>query len=142
MMVEIEVFSPRSTAAPVNSERRHLTHYPDAEDTTEAPMLSQSGSAMPGWRFVRASDPPFFAAAGLCIDGQPTTSGMAMRLRMARTSIPGAAYAPVLVVITPVEDWPKFDMRNRRDLERQISDLLESHPEIGDQVRAIAARAR
>jgi exosortase A len=142
MTVQLEVFSPHSTAAPVNGERRRLTRYPDAEDTSEAPMLSHSGNALPGWRFVRASDPPFFAAAGLWIDGQPTTSNFAMRLRMARTSVLGASNAPVLVVITPIEDWLKFDMRNRRDLERQITDLLESHPEIGDQVRAIAAGSR
>jgi hypothetical protein len=65
-----------------------------------------------------------------------------MRLEMARTSVLGASYAPVLVVITPVEDWLKSDLRNRRDLERQITDLIESHPEIGDKVRAIAASAR
>ena len=82
MTVEIEVFSPHSTAAPVNGERRRLTRYPDAEDTSEASMLTRSGGPMPGWRFVRASDPPFFAAAGLWIDGRPTTPGLAMRLRV------------------------------------------------------------
>ena len=142
MTIEIEVFSPHSTAAPVNGERRHLTRYPDAEDTSEAPMLTRAGGPMPGWRFVRASDPPFFAAAGLWIDGQPRTPGIAMRLLMARTSVMGASYAPVLIVITPVEDWPKFDIRKRPGLERQITDLLEAHPEISDQVRVIAAGAR
>jgi exosortase len=142
MNVEIEVFSPHSTAAPVNGERRRLTRYPDAEDTAEAPILTRSGSPLPGWRFVRASDPPFFTAAGLWIDGQPTTPGIAMRLLMARTSVMGASHSPVLVVITPVEDWPKFDSRKRPGLERQITDLLEAHPEIVDRVRVIAAAAR
>jgi exosortase A len=142
MNVEVEAFSPRSTAAPVNAERRHLTRLPDAEDMSEAPLRSTGGAPLPGWRFILASDPAFVAAAGLWIDGEPTAPGMAMRLRMARTSVTGGSFAPVLVVITPVADWPNVDMRQRRELEEQITELLKAHPEIDDQVRAIAKGAR
>jgi len=141
MNIEIEVFSPRTTAAPVNAERRHLTRLPEADDMSEAPVLSTTGAPMPGWRFIRANDPAFVAAAGLWIDGEPATPGLKMRLQMARTSVTGAAYAPVLVIVTPVADWPNVDMRKRRDLEHQIAAVLDAH-DVGDQVRALARGAR
>jgi exosortase A len=143
MTVEFEVFSPRSTAAPVNAERRRLTRLPDADDTSEAQVTTKAGGPMPGWRLIHANDPAFVAAAGLWIDGKPTTPGLAMRLRMARTSLTGEAYAPVLIVITPVvPDWEHVDMRQQKDLEQKITALLETHPEIGDQVRAVAKGVR
>lgn len=138
MNVQVELFSPHATAAPVNAVRRHLTRYPQAEDTSEAAMETKAGARVPGWRFVRASDPPFFAAAGLWIGGEPTMPGIRMRLRMARTSIFGDAYAPVLVVLTPIEDWTKFDPRQRPVLENKIAALLEAHPDLGDQLRTMA----
>lgn len=142
MNIEIEVFSPRSTAAPVNAERRHLTRLPDADDISEAPLETRAGARLPGWRFIRANDPAFVATAGLWIDGQPTTPGMAMRLRMARTSVTSVSYAPVLIIITPVADWAHVDARQRQDLEHRIADLLEARPDLGDQVRALAAGVR
>jgi exosortase A len=140
--IEVEVFSPRSTAAPVNMERRHLTRNVDADDISEAPLTTQAGAPLPGWRVVRASEPAFISAAGLWIDGRPSLPGLAMRLGMARTSITGEADAPVLVVITPVVDWAHIDMRAKSELERRISSLLEAHPEIGDQVRGLAKGGR
>jgi hypothetical protein len=142
MNIEIEVFSPRSTAAPVNAERRHQTRITDADDISEAPLTTRAGAPLPGWRLIRANDPAFTAAAGLWIDGEPTTPGVTMRLRMARTSVTGGSYAPVLIIITPVADWAHVDTRQRQDLEYRIAAVLEAHPEIGDQVRAIAEAAQ
>jgi exosortase A len=136
MDIEIEVFPSRSTAAPVNAERRRQTRHPGEEDMSEAPVLTKSGAALPGWRFVY--DTGFVAAAGLWIDGQPAVPGLQMRLKMARTSVTGAAYAPVLVVITPVTDWSNVDLARRRSLEREIAAQLEGHLGIGDQIRAMA----
>jgi exosortase A len=139
MNVEIELFSSRSTAAPVNAERRRLTRSPDADDVSEAPVLTKSGAALPGWRYVRADSPEFFVtAAGLWVDGEPATPGMRMRLQMAKTSVAGTTYAPVLVIITPVADWHRVDVARQHGLQRQIAALLEAHPEIGDQIRAMA----
>jgi hypothetical protein len=140
--IEVEVFSPRSTAAPVNMERRHLTRNVDAEDISEAPLTTRAGVPLPGWRIVRASEPAFVAAAGLWIDGRPSSPGLAMRLAMGRTSITGEADAPVLVVIAPVVDWAHTDLRAKSELERRIASLLEAHPEIGDQVRVLAKAGR
>jgi exosortase A len=140
--VTIEAFSPRSTAAPVNAEQRRLTRLPDAEDLSESPLTIRAGNVLRPWRLIRANQPAYVAASGLWIDGQPTSPGITMRIGMARDSLTGVSAAPVLVVITPVVDWSRIDMRRRAELERQIADLLEAHREIGDQVRAVAKAAR
>ena len=143
MNIEIEVFSSRSTAAPVNAERRRLTRSPDADDVSEAPVLTKTRAALPGWRFIRAESPGFFVTtAGLWIDGEAATPGLRMRLQMAKTSVTGVTYAPVLVTITPVADWSHVDVARQHQLERQIAALLEAHPDIGDQIRAAAREVR
>jgi hypothetical protein len=142
MTIEIEMFSSRSTAAPVNAELRRLTRAPDADDLSEAPVLTQSGAALPGWRFIRANDTGFVAASGLWIDGRPARPGLRMRLRMAQSSVFGGSYAPVLVVITPVADWRQVDVSGRHKLERQIAAVLAAHSDIGDQLRAAARDVR
>ena len=143
MNIEIEVFSSSSTAGPVNAERRRLTRAPDADDVSEAPVLTQSGAVLPGWRFIHADSPGFFvAAAGLWVDGEPATPGLRMRWQMAKTSATGATYAPVLIIITPVADWHHVDIARQHQLERHIAALLDAHPDIGDQIRAAAKVVR
>jgi hypothetical protein len=63
---------------------------------------------------------------------------MRMRLHMAKTSVIGVKYAPVLVTITPVADWRHVDLAQQHGLERRIAAVLEAHPNIGDQIRAAA----
>jgi exosortase A len=142
MTVEVEVFSPRSTAAPINAERRRLTRPRDADDLSEAPLTTSAGDPLRPWRLIRANEPAFVAAAGVWINGEPAVPGMATRLRMAMTSVFGGAARPVLVVVTPIADWPHIDMRQKKDLETRIATLLAAHPDIGDQVLAIANATR
>jgi exosortase len=143
MNIVLEVFSSRSTAAPVNAERRRLTRSPDADDVSEAPVPMKSGAVLPGWRFVHADSPGFFVATvGLWVDGEPSMPGLRMRLQMAKTSVTGVTYAPVLVTIIPVADWHHVDVAQQHRLERQIAALLEAHPDIGDQIRAAAREVR
>jgi exosortase/archaeosortase family protein len=142
MTVEIEVFSPRSTAAPINMERRHLTRAVDADDISEAPLTTTSGDPLPGWRIVRGNQPAWLAVAGLWIDGRPTVPGLAMRLSMGRTSVTGEADAPVLIVIKPAANWAQTDLRTRLEMEQRISALLMAHPEIEDQIRVLAKSGR
>jgi hypothetical protein len=65
-----------------------------------------------------------------------------MRVAMARTSVTGVAYAPVLAVITPVVDWRTIDLAKRHGLERQIAAELEMRPDLADQIRRISEMAR
>jgi hypothetical protein len=142
MAVQIEVFSPRSTAAPVYAERRRLTRLPEADDISEAPLTTGTGTPLRPWRVVRANEPAFVAEAGIWVNGEPMTPSLSMRLGMARSSVFGGAYAPVLVTIAPVADWHHIDTRQKQELERRVTAVVEAHPEIGDQVREIARAAR
>jgi|HubBroStandDraft_1064217.scaffolds.fasta_scaffold05715_5 exosortase A len=141
MTIQIEVFAARSTAGPINAERRHLTRIGGAEDWSEAPMIARNGEPLRPWRLVRGSDPSYLAAAGLWINGEPMPPGIAMRLGMARSSVFGGASAPVLVVITPTADWKHIEEKQKTALEKQIAAMLEARGGIGDQVRAIAGNA-
>jgi len=114
----------------------------EVEDLTETSLASEAGEALRPWRLLRANQPAFVAAAGVWIDGGPMAPGMTMRLAMARDSVTGSSVMPVLVVITPLVDWPHVDPRRKIELEKLVSKLLEARPEIGDQVRAMAAAAR
>ena len=140
--IRVDVFSPRSTAAPINAERRRLSRHPEADDTTESPVTDQSSDPARAWRLVRSNLPAFIAAAGMWIDGEPAQPGLSTRLSMARTSVTGGGAAPVLVTIVPIVDWARVDQREKRELENRVTVFLRSHPEIGDQVRAIAQGAR
>ena len=143
MNIQLEVFASRSTAAPVNAERRRLTRSPDVDDVSEAPVLAKSGTVIPGWRFIRADSPEFFVAtAGLWVDGEPAAPGLRMRWQMAKSSVTGVTYAPVLVTITPIADWRHVDVAQQHRLQHQIAGLLEAHPEIGEQIRRAARELR
>jgi exosortase/archaeosortase family protein len=135
MVVEIELFSPRSTASVVTSERRRLTRPANAEEMSETSLTSP-------WRLMEANEQAFFAAAGAWIDGEPATPGLSMRLRMARSSLAGGDYAPSLVVIKPDIDWRRVDPGMREQLKNQISDLVRADTKIGDQIRSMARAAR
>ncbi len=142
MDVLVEAFSPRSTAGPINAERRRLTRIPDADDITEVPMTTTSGAILRPWRLVRSNQPSFIAAVGVWINGEPATPGLGTRLELARTSVTGGSHAPILIAITPAVDWSKIDMRLKQQLENQLVAVLSAHPEISDHLRSIANAAR
>jgi exosortase A len=142
LMAQIEVFSPRSTAGPVYAERRRLTHVGGADDWSEGPLAARNGDPMPPWRLIRGNEPSYVVAAGVWIEGRPAAQGIATRLKMARDSLLGGAQAPVLVVITPIADWPRVDTREKKVLENRIAAVLEARPDNGAQAEAIASAAR
>ena len=51
MNIEIELFASRSTASPINAERRRLTRSPDADDVSEMPVLTKSRRRVAGMAF-------------------------------------------------------------------------------------------
>ena len=137
--IRVVVFSPYSTAAPVNAERLRLTRDPAADDTTETPVDDDPARV---WRIARSNEPSFLTASGLWIAGEPTAPGMGMRMKMARASLSGGGPAPVLVVVTPVVDWHRVRPAEKREIEYRLSAFLRTHSEIDEQVRAIARSGR
>jgi exosortase/archaeosortase family protein len=142
LMAQIEVFSPRTTAGPIYAERRRLTHVGNADDWSEGPLKARNGDPMPPWRIIRGNEPAYVVAAGVWIDGGPAMQGIAARLKMAHDSLLGGAKAPVLVVITPIADWPNVDARQKRALENRVAAVLEARTDNSAQVEAIANASR
>jgi hypothetical protein len=90
------------------------------------------------WRIIEASHAAFVSATGLWVDGEPATPGIRTRLEMARTSLTEASYVPAQLVITPVVDWSKVDPSAKERLQQTIAGILQSHPDLDDQIRSMA----
>ena len=73
------------------------------------------------------------------IDGKPVRPGLAMRLRMAISSLTGSAYAPMVVTVTPVVNWDTRDPPELSAAADALPRFLQTHPEldetVGDPVR-------
>jgi exosortase A len=136
--VRIEIFSPRTTAGPVMSERRRQSHVLDAEDTEEA-WLDGPATAPRVWRMIRSTQPTSTMAVGLWVDGKPARLGMAMRLHMAWTSLTGTRYAPVLITVAPAMDQTRLSAMAVERIDKNLQEFLHSHQAISRQVRKLAA---
>ncbi len=139
--LRIATFSPRSTAAPVMAERRRLSRVIEAEDTTETWLPSSMGD-LPAWRMVRSNHPAFSLAVAVWVDGLPVRPGMAMRARMAVTSLLGGQLAPVVVSVAPAQDWATLSPEEQRRSDHALSEFLLSHPDINQQIARLAGHGR
>ncbi len=139
--IQLEVFSPRSTAGPINAERRRLTHPVGAEDTSEASIDPGPRGGGHAWRVAISTEPDRVTAAATWIDGAPMAPGLAMRLNMAWASVFGAAYAPVLVTIEPVADWTRVGGREKKQMADRIGLFLRETPSFNEQIHTLAQRA-
>ena len=84
----------------------------------------------------------FVAATALWIDGERTLPGMALRLKLARTSLTGLSQNPVLVTLTPAVDWAGVDVNRRKDIEIRLSRIAGTAQTVDAQTRAIGEAAR
>lgn len=138
--VQIEVFSPRTTAGPVMGERRRLSRPPMEVEDVEESWLVSDGQESRVWRLIRAAQPAFALAVGVWVDGVPARVGLPMRLRLAKTSIFGGGVSPVVVTVSPAVDWLKLTGEGRRQVENSLSEYLLSHPDLDGQIRALSGR--
>jgi exosortase A len=137
--VTIEVFSRRTTAGPVMTERRRLTRLPNTEDQTEDWLVSGSADETRVWRMVRGQKPFQIMGVSLWVDGEPARQGLPMRTRLAWTSLTGAALAPVLVTVRPVVNWDDLSPEQRRRTDTALTEFLLSRSDFAVTVRQLAA---
>lgn len=96
LVVTVEAFPRRSTANSLMRERRRITGELSAEEVTTAALsTAQEGSG--DWSLIHTVGPARSVAVASWTDGAPAPDGMAGRIRQARDSLFGTAYAPVLV---------------------------------------------
>ena len=139
--VLVEVFPPRSTAGPVGAEQKRLTRPTSPEDSSETVLAPGDNTVPSAWHIVASTEPAFVAAAAVWINGETFSPGMAMRLAMARTSVFGTAFAPVLVVVIPAANWTHVETAEKRRMAERIALFVRETPGIGDQIREISKRA-
>ena len=133
-----EVFSPHVTAAPVMAERRRLCARAETEGLQEE-WLDTAGGPPSAWRLMRSNEPAFITAVAVWVDGKPVRPGLAMRGRMAMSSLFGSTHMPLVMTVTPVADWDKLPPTQREAKEDGLSAFLLSHPDLTAKVGTLTA---
>ena len=132
-----EAFPPRSTAGPIMAERRRLVLRALTEGLSENWLDAGDGVASP-WRIMSSNDPAYTTAVSVWIDGKPIRPGLTMRLRMAVASVTGSAYAPMLVIVTPVVDWQTSNTAEIKAAETSLPRFLLTHPGLDRTIGALS----
>lgn len=106
--VRQDVFATHSTAAPVMAAFHRFVTLPnpthDEEFTTAIDWLPLPRGAPRLWRLAHTTGPGPLAAVAIWVDGKLATGGVAMRARLAWSSLAGASVPPVVVAVVPEKD--------------------------------------
>ena len=139
MTVTVQAFPPRSNPARVVAAERAAT----GEGTDEAfiSTLQVPGGVPENWRLVITTDPARVAVAALWIDGKPSGGGLSRRITMARNSLAGSAFAPVLVSISTQFPHPQAVNGEDERAREMFRAFLMSQPKISDQITELARAA-
>jgi exosortase A len=139
LTVTVQAFPPRSNPARVIAAERAAT----GEDSEEALVsaLQAPGDGPETWRLVMTSDPARVTATALWIDGKPASGGLARRIAMARNSLAGSAYAPMLVSIGT--QFPHSHLMNGEGekVVGMIRAFLMSQPKFSAEITELAMAA-
>ncbi|HEY0184538.1 MAG TPA: hypothetical protein VGC09_17180, partial [Rhodopila sp.] len=134
-----EAFSPRITAAPIMAARRRLVLRVQTEGLQENWLATPEG-APSAWRIMTSNDPLFSVAVAVWVDGKPVRPGLAMRARMAMTSLFGSAFAPMVVTVAPALDWESIAGPERMDALARLPAFLLTHRDLDQTVARLTAR--
>jgi len=138
--MNIEVLPRHSTAAPLVAEQRRLATIPDAEEV-EGGWLPRAPDQPRLWRVAKVPQRGPMVVYAMLVDGRPAPSALAMRVRMAWSSVVGARVAPVLITIVPEVEWPKLTVAARDAVETQLAALL-LRPDVVAQLERLGADGR
>lgn len=130
--------SPRVTAAAVMAERRRLVLRAETEGLDQSWLRTPDHRPSP-WRLMFSGDPFYLTAVAVWVDGRPVRPGMAMRIAMARDSLLGTRYAPMIMTVTPVADWDNVTPEQRIAVEAALPTFLNRYPGLLDQVSHASA---
>ncbi len=140
LIVTTQAFPPRSTPDSLVRERRRLTDELTAEDAVVSvlPTLQAGNGA---WLLVRTAQPFRAVAIASWTDGTPAQGGIAGRIRQARNSLFGSAYAPIL--ITAAIDYPTQPTpAEQRRSSAILSAFVDAQTDLTSTVAAISQSMR
>ncbi len=100
LMLRVQAFSVRSDPGRIIAAERLISQPLSAEDVESRP-LAVAGTAPGTWRIVRSQVPDRTVAMALWVGGEPSGTGLAMRLRQARVSLLGGFATPLLATVEP-----------------------------------------
>jgi exosortase A len=141
LTVTVQAFPPRSNPARMIAAERVATGEIAGGDEPVASSLTIPGIQPATWRLVLASEPRRLTAAALWIDGKPAMGGLAGRIAMARNSLGGSAYAPMLVSIAMQFPYRQVTESEMQQAQRLIAAFLMAQPKFSDQITQLAMAA-
>jgi exosortase len=134
-----DVFSPRTTAGPLMAGRRRLVLRAESEDLQEHWLRLADGTPS-AWLVMSSDDPVYTTAVAIWVDGKPVRPGLAMRARMAMHSLFGSAFAPIVVTVTPSENWAMLKPIDRKDAYASLPAFLLRHRDLDQAIGALSAK--
>jgi len=141
LTVTVQAFPPRSNPARVITAQRHATGEMEGGDETVVSSLQVPGIEPENWRLVLIPEPARVTVAALWIDGRPATGGLAGRLAMARDSLVGSAYAPMLVTVSMQFPRPQMFSSDEQFAQRLIRAFLTAQGKLSEQITQLAMAA-
>jgi exosortase A len=141
LTVTVQAFPPRSNPARVITAERLATGEIGGGDEPLVSSLTVPGIEPGTWRFVVSSDPARVTAAALWVDGKPAVGGLAGRIAMARNSLAGSAYAPMLLSVSTQFPHPQVLGNEQQQAAGLIRAFLISQPKLSDQITQLAMAA-
>jgi exosortase A len=137
----VQAFPPRSNPARVITAQRLATGEAGGNDDTVVSSLQVPGMEPANWHLVLTSEPARVTATALWIDGKPATGGLAGRLAMARDSLAGSTYAPMLVTVTMQLPRQQMSSNDEQFAQRVIRAFLAAQGKFSEQITQLAMAA-
>lgn len=137
LVVTVEAFPRRSTANSLMRERRRITGELFAEEATTA-ALPTSQAANGDWSLIRTTSPARTVAVASWTGGVPAQEGMADRIRQARHSLFGTAYAPILIAAV-IESPKRLNPAEQQRADALLLSFVDAQANLTAQV-ALAAQ--
>ncbi len=100
LTLRVQAFPVRSDPGRIIAAERLISHPLSAEDVASRPV-AVAGAAPGTWQVVRSEAPDRTVAMALWVGGEPSGTGLAMRLRQARVSLLGGVATPLLATVAP-----------------------------------------
>jgi exosortase A len=141
LTVTVQAFPPRSNPARVITAERWATGELTGSDETVVSSLQVPGIEPDNWRLVLTTEPARVTAAALWVDGKPATGGLAGRLAMARDSLAGSAYAPMLVTVGMQFPGAQMSSNDAQSAQKLIRAFLTAQGKFSEQISQLAMAA-
>lgn len=136
LVVTMQAFPRRSTADGLVRERRRITGELSAEEVVLVELpTSRTGNG--DWSLIHTAGPTRIVAIASWTDGRPAQNGIASRIRQARNSLFGTAYAPIL--ITAAIELPKRPaLAEQQRIDAILSGFVDAQTDLTSQVATVA----